>query len=276
MGILNATPDSFSDGGRWLDADRALQHALSMVAAGADIIDIGGESTRPGAEATSASQEIERVVPLIERLRAESDIPISIDSSKPQVMRVAVRAGASMINDVCALQADGALAAAAELAVPVCLMHMLGRPRDMQQAPAYADVVAEVSAFLLSRAEACRAVGIAASDIVLDPGFGFGKKLHHNLALFQAIPRLAAMGYPLLIGVSRKSMLGAITGRPVQQRLASSVVAAVLAARCGAAILRVHDVAETVDALKTAEALMPGTMPPNDAAENGAAAAASG
>lgn len=255
MGVLNVTADSFSDGGRWLDTDAALRHSMDMAAAGADLIDIGGESTRPGAGCISAEEEISRVIPLIERLRAETDIPISIDTSKPQVMRQAVRAGAGMINDVHALQNEGAIDAAAKLQVPVCLMHMLGRPRDMQIAPAYADVVAEVCAFLLSRADKCREAGIPASAIVLDPGFGFGKSLQHNLDLFHAIPRLCALGFPLLIGVSRKSMLGAITGRPVHERTYASVVAAVMAARYGASILRVHDVAATVDALKTAAAL---------------------
>lgn len=255
MGVLNATADSFSDGGRWLDTDEALRHSVAMAAAGADLIDIGGESTRPGAGSISAEEEISRVIPLIERLRAEIDIPISIDTSKPKIMREAVRAGAGMINDVQALQHEGAIEAAADLQVPICLMHMLGRPRDMQQAPAYADVVAEVCSFLLARAEACKAAGIPASAIVLDPGFGFGKNLQHNLDLFHAIPRLCALGYPLLVGVSRKSMLGAITGKAVHERMIASVVAAVLAARNGASILRVHDVAATVEALKTAAAL---------------------
>lgn len=255
MGVLNATADSFSDGGRWLDTDEALRHSIAMAAAGADLIDIGGESTRPGAGSISAEEEISRVIPLIERLRAETDIPISIDTSKPKVMQEAVRAGAGMINDVQALQNEGAIDAAAKLQVPICLMHMLGRPRDMQKAPAYADVVAEVCAFLLSRAEKCQAAGIPASAIVLDPGFGFGKSLQHNLELFHALPRLCALGFPLLIGVSRKSMLGAITGKPVHERTYASVVAAVMAARYGASILRVHDVAATVDALKTAAAL---------------------
>jgi dihydropteroate synthase len=270
MGILNATPDSFSDGGRWLHPEQALRHSLGMAAAGADIIDIGGESTRPGSGSISAEEEIDRVIPLIERLHAETDIPISIDSSKPEVMRAAVQAGAGMINDVYALQNSGATETAAELKVPVCLMHMLGKPRDMQRAPAYADVVGEVSEFLLSRAEACRAAGIPAGAIVLDPGFGFGKNLQHNLALFQAIPRLCKLGYPLLIGVSRKSMLGAITGSPVDRRMSASVIAAVLAARNGASILRVHDVGETIDALKTAEALAPLSQQMAVAAENAA------
>ena len=258
MGVLNVTSDSFSDGGRWLDVEDALRHSLSMVAAGADLIDVGGESTRPGAESISTNEELARVIPLIERLRSEIEIPISIDTSKPLVMREAVQAGASMVNDVYALQNEGAVAAVAELRVPVCLMHMLGRPRDMQKAPAYTDVVAEVSGFLMSRAQACQAAGIPASAIVFDPGFGFGKTLQHNLDLFHAIPRMCELGFPLLIGVSRKSMLGTITGRPVNERMPASIVAAALAASYGASILRVHDVAETVDALKTVAALSGG------------------
>lgn len=257
MGILNITPDSFADGGRWLNADDALRHGISMAAAGAELIDLGGESTRPGAEPVSVQEEMDRVIPLIGRLRGEIKVPISIDTSKPEVMREAVNAGAGMINDVCALQNDGAMEAAAALQVPVCLMHMLGRPRDMQKAPVYSDVVAEVSGFLLSRAEAAQTAGIPASAIVLDPGFGFGKSLQHNLDLFHAIPRLCALGYPILVGLSRKTMLGTITGKPAHERLAASVSAALLAAQAGASILRVHDVGETVDALKTALALAP-------------------
>jgi dihydropteroate synthase len=255
MGILNTTPDSFSDGGRWSERDRALRHALNMAAAGADIVDVGGESTRPGAQAVGLQEELDRVIPVIEAIVAESEIAISVDTSKPEVMRAAVSAGATMINDVMALREDGALAMAAELAVPVCLMHMQGRPRDMQQAPHYADVVAEVQAFLLRRADDCVAAGLAPESLYLDPGFGFGKTLAHNLELFRSLPRLCALGYPVLVGVSRKSMLGALTGKEVGERLAASLAAAVLAARSGAAVLRVHDVAETVDALKVAYAL---------------------
>jgi dihydropteroate synthase len=255
MGVLNLTPDSFSDGGRWQDSAAALDHALAMAAAGADIIDVGGESTRPGSNPVSTDEEIDRVVPFIERFQARSDIPVSIDTSKPEVMRAAVTAGAGMINDVYALRAEGAVATAASLGVPVCLMHMQGEPRDMQKNPVYRDVVTEVADFLKARADRCRAAGIASHDIVLDPGFGFGKTLQHNLALFQALPQLCALGYPILVGLSRKSMLGAITGREVDARLAGSVVAAVLAARRGVSILRVHDVAETLDALKVAAAL---------------------
>lgn len=255
MGVLNSTPDSFSDGGRWLDSDSALRHALDMAAAGADIIDIGGESSRPGAVPVSPEQEIARTVPLIRRLKSELDIPVSIDTSKPQVMQAAVSAGAGMINDIFALQQPGALEMAARLNVPVCLMHMHGTPRTMQSAPQYLDVFSEVRSFLLSRVAACRAAGITQRAIVLDPGFGFGKTFQHNLELFKSIPRLCELGYPLLIGVSRKSMLGEITGKTVSERMPASIVAAVLAAQLGAVIVRVHDVSETVDALKTAAAL---------------------
>lgn len=255
MGILNVTPDSFFDGGRWLDQDQALRHAIHLAEAGADIIDIGGESTRPGSEPIDASAEILRVVPLIERLRSHLDIPVSIDTCKPLVMREAVAAGASMVNDVTALRAAGAVSMVASLGVPVCLMHMQGEPRDMQLEPNYQDVVMEVKAFLLERAGVCQRAGIRAADIVLDPGFGFGKNLQHNRALFKAIPELCALGYPVLVGVSRKSMLGLITGQPAPGRMPASVVAAVLAAQRGAAMVRVHDVAETVAALATLASL---------------------
>lgn len=250
MGILNLTPDSFSDGGQWLDPELALRHAVDMVSAGADIIDIGGESTRPGAAAVSEQAELDRVIPLIERLSSEIDSPLSVDTSKPQVMREAVKAGAGMINDVYALRQDGALETAASLGVPVCLMHMQGEPRDMQTAPGYADVVAEVSDFLSQRAQACQAAGIAAENIVIDPGFGFGKTLEHNLELLRGMPKLCTLGFPVLAGLSRKSMLGTITGRDASERVVASVTAAVLAVQNGAAIVRVHDVPETVDALK--------------------------
>lgn len=255
MGILNVTPDSFSDGGRWLDRDQALRHAMEMAEAGADIIDIGGESTRPGSRAVEAQQEIDRVIPLIEAIVAGTDLPVSIDTSKPEVMEAAIRAGAGMINDVSALRGEGALETAASLGVPVCLVHMLGSPRNMQIDPEFGDVVGEVQDFLLKRASQCEAAGIPASDIIIDPGFGFGKTLQHNIDLFKAIPVFAATAYPVLIGVSRKSMLGQITGKTVDQRLAASLATAVLAAQAGASILRVHDVAETVDALKIAAIL---------------------
>lgn len=258
MGVLNATPDSFSDGGAWVDRGRAVEHALAMVAAGADIIDVGGESTRPGADSVSVQEELDRVCPLVSAIVAESGVVVSVDTSKPEIMEAAVAAGAGMINDVFALRQDGALETAARLAVPVCLMHMQGRPRDMQSNPRYADVVAEVEAFLLERARACEAAGIGRGTIFLDPGFGFGKTREHNIALFRAIPRLCRTGYPLLVGLSRKSMLGAITGKAVGERLSASVTAAVLAAQSGAAVVRVHDVAETVDAFKVLRALETG------------------
>lgn len=255
MGVLNVTPDSFSDGGAWQSTDQAISHALAMVLSGADIVDVGGESTRPGAAEISIAEEMDRVLPIIERIQAETDVPISIDTTKPELMLAAVSAGAGMINDVNALQTEGALEAALSLRVPVCLMHRQGQPRSMQQQPHYEDVVAEVSVFLLQRAAALVQAGFRSRDIVLDPGFGFGKTLQHNIELFQAIPRLAGLGYPLLVGVSRKSMLGAITGQPVDSRVHASVAAAMLAAQTGASILRVHDVQATLDALKVWQAL---------------------
>jgi len=257
MGILNTTPDSFSDGGLWNDRDRALSRAVEMAAAGADLIDVGGESTRPGSEPVGVAEELDRVIPVIESVVAETGLPVSIDTSKPQVMEAAVAAGATLINDVFALRAEGALETAARLGVPVCLMHMLGQPRDMQRDPHYDDVVGEVERFLLDRAGDCERAGIPAHDICLDPGFGFGKTLAHNVALFRALPRLCALGYDVLVGVSRKSMLGALTGREVGDRVSASVAAAVLAAQAGARVLRVHDVAETVDALKVLRELEP-------------------
>jgi dihydropteroate synthase len=258
MGILNTTPDSFSDGGLWADTARAVERALEMVGQGADLIDVGGESTRPGARPVGIQEEIDRVVPVVEALAAKTPVTISVDTSKPQVMAAAVAAGAGLINDVFALRGEDALETAAGLGVPVCLMHMQGRPRDMQVDPRYVDVVGEVEEFLLQRARACEAAGIRRERIWIDPGFGFGKTLEHNVALFQALPRLCRKGYPVLVGVSRKSMLGALTGKPVEDRLAASVAAAVLAARSGAAVVRVHDVAETVDALKVWRGLDPG------------------
>jgi len=255
MGVLNVTPDSFSDGGQFLRPADALARALQMQDAGADIIDVGGESTRPGAEAVGAREELGRVMPVIEAIVPKLSVPVSIDTGKPEVMRAAVAAGASLINDVYALRHEGALATAAELGVPVCLMHMQGRPRQMQDEPAYDDVVAEVKAFLLRRAGACRQHGIGRENIVLDPGFGFGKTLQHNIALFRALPELAACGYPLLVGVSRKTMIGQLTGRDAGERLPGSVTAAALAALGGAAILRVHNVAASRDALRVATAL---------------------
>lgn len=255
MGILNITPDSFSDGGKWLGKSEAIQHALAMQDAGADIIDVGGESTRPGAKAVSLQQELDRVIPVIEAIVPSLSVPVSIDTSKPEVMREAVAAGAGMINDVVALRHAGALQAAAELDVPVCLMHMQGDPRVMQDNPVYHDVVKEVTGFLLARAALCEKNGISTDNIVLDPGFGFGKTLQQNISLFQALPNLIAKGYSILVGVSRKAMIGQLTARETHGRVAGSITAAVLAAQMGAAIVRVHDVAETSDALKVATAL---------------------
>ena len=255
MGILNLTPDSFSDGGQWLGKSAAVQHALAMQDAGADIIDVGGESTRPGAQAVSLQQELDRVIPVIESIVPQLHVPVSIDTSKPEVMREAVAAGAGMINDVYALRNDGALQAAAELEVPVCLMHMLGDPRVMQDNPGYDDVVTEVTDFLLARARLCEKNGIPRENIVLDPGFGFGKTMQQNIALFHALPDLIASGYPLLVGVSRKAMIGQLTTRGTQGRVSGSITAAALAAQMGVSIVRVHDVAETNDALKVATAL---------------------
>ena len=255
MGILNITPDSFSDGGLWMDQDRALQHATEMTAAGADIIDIGGESTRPGSLAVKVQQELDRVIPLIELIVTETGLPVSIDTGKPELMQAAISAGACMINDVYALRQEGALETAVTLDVPVCLMHMQGMPGNMQEDPDFEDVVGEVSNFLLNRANNCELAGISKQNIIIDPGFGFGKSLQHNIELFKAIPEFVDTGYPVLIGVSRKFMLGQLSDRAVDKRLAASLSAAVLAAQAGAAIIRVHDVAETVDALKVATAL---------------------
>lgn len=258
MGVLNVTPDSFSDGGQWLSPREALFRAHYLAAAGADIIDIGGESTRPGAAEVSVQQELDRVIPVIEALWTETRLPISIDTSKPEVMREAASAGAGMINDVFALRREGALEAAAELNLPTCLMHMRGDPRSMQHEPVYADVAEEVESFLLERAGEAEARGLSREKIVIDPGFGFGKLLGHNLDLLRNLSRLASHGYPVLVGLSRKSMLGQITGREVEQRLAGSVALALLAAQRGAAVVRVHDVAETRDALQVLSAVWPG------------------
>ena len=246
MGIVNVTPDSFAGGIRDLDA--AHDHARTLVDEGADILDIGGESTRPGAVDVDDDEEIARVVPLIERL-ADCRRPLSIDTRKASVMRRAVAAGASMINDVNALRADGAMDAAAESGAAVCLMHMQGNPRSMQTAPHYDDVVADVRQFLRERVEACTAAGIARERIVGDPGFGFGKTVEHNLALLEALRAIGALGLPVLAGLSRKGMLGKLTGRPVGERVHASVAAALAAITRGAAIVRVHDVAATVDAI---------------------------
>ncbi len=250
MGILNVTPDSFSDGGRFAQRDEALRHAARMVAAGATLIDIGGESTRPGARVVSPLEELERVAPVVEAVARELDVIISVDTSTPAVMRESARLGAGLINDVRALRRDGALDAAADTGLPVCLMHMLGEPGNMQDAPHYDDLVAEVCGFLQQRIEACASAGIPAERIILDPGFGFAKTHEHNLTLFKHLPALHALGLPLLVGVSRKSMVGLTLGKPVGERLYGSLALAALAVSNGARILRVHDVAETVDVVR--------------------------
>ena len=251
MGILNVTPDSFSDGGLFVKKEAALNYVQKMILEGADIIDIGGESTRPGASDVSVDEECRRVIPLINAIREISDIPVSIDSSKTEVMRQAVLAGASMINDVNALQADGAVALAAELNVPVCIMHMQGKPRTMQHTPSYKNVVSEVKEFLQQRIKACIDAGMNKNNISIDPGFGFGKALEHNLSLFKHLNEFTELGVPLLVGVSRKSMIGAVlNGAPADQRLYGSIALATLAAWMDAKILRVHDVKATADALK--------------------------
>lgn len=257
MGVLNITPDSFSDGGRWLSLDAAIRQAEMMQEAGAAIIDVGGESTRPGAPAVDLEAEKERVLPIIEALASRLQVPISVDTSKPAVMRAAVNAGAGLVNDVMALQAESALDVAAELGCPVCLMHMQGSPRTMQANPSYTDVVADVQRFLLQRAEAAIAAGVAAKNILLDPGFGFGKTVAHNYQLLAQLERLVGQ-YPLLVGMSRKSMLGAVTGHPVDKRLHAGIAAATIASLKGAAIIRTHDVAETVDAITICNATLEG------------------
>lgn len=249
MGIVNATPDSFSDGGQHLRRDAAIAHAQQLIAEGADIIDIGGESTRPGAQPVSVREELERVLPIIEGLRGIS-VPLSIDTCKPEVMRAAISAGASMVNDINALQDAAARDAVAASGVAVCLMHKQGNPQTMQRQPQYDNVVAEVRDFLRGRIAASEAAGIARERIVIDPGFGFGKTLAHNLDLLRHLDKLRELGMPIMAGLSRKSMLGTITGREVGDRIAASVAAALIAVQHGASIVRVHDVRETVDALK--------------------------
>ncbi|NUT88477.1 dihydropteroate synthase [Pseudomonas corrugata] len=250
MGILNVTPDSFSDGGRFGQLDAALRHAESMVAAGATLIDVGGESTRPGARAVSPVEELERVAPVVERIHRELDVIISVDTSTPAVMRETARLGAGLINDVRSLQRDGALDAAAATGLPVCLMHMLGEPGTMQNDPHYGDVTREVGEFLVERMNQCALAGIPAERLVLDPGFGFAKTLEHNLSLFKHMEALHALGRPLLVGVSRKSMIGNALGRPVGERLYGGLALAALAMTKGARILRVHDVTETMDVVR--------------------------
>ena len=250
MGILNVTPDSFSDGGRYGQRDAALRHAEAMLKAGATLIDVGGESTRPGARAVSPVEELERVAPVVEAIAHELDVIISVDTSTPAVIRETARLGAGLINDVRSLQRDGALDAAADSGLPVCLMHMRGEPTTMQQNPQYPDVVAEVRAFLLERLAACSAAGIGAERVILDPGFGFAKTLEHNLSLFKHLHALHALGRPLLVGVSRKSMIGKVLGHEVGERLYGSLALAALALSKGAHILRVHDVSQTVDVVR--------------------------
>jgi dihydropteroate synthase len=263
VGIVNITPDSFSDGGQHDSLDAAYAHALKLVEQGADMLDIGGESTRPGADDVSAEEEIRRVVPLIERLAAATTVPLSIDTSKPEVMRAAVGAGAGMINDVYALRREGALDTAAELRVPVCLMHMQGEPRSMQEAPEYDDVVGDVHRFLTDRLFSCELAGIDRKRVLVDPGFGFGKNLEHNLALLRATARFAELGAGAYVGVSRKSMIGAMTGRTdPASRVHGSVAAALIAVQRGAILVRVHDVGPTVDALAVWAAVKAGDTAP--------------
>lgn len=263
MGIVNATPDSFSDGGRLaasasagfqVSVDKALALAARMLDEGAAIIDVGGESTRPGAASLSEQEELDRVIPVIQAIRSRLDIAVSVDTSTPAVMLEAVAAGAGLVNDVRALRRPGALAAVAGLDVAICLMHMRGEPDTMQRDVQYDDVVAEVIAFLAERVAACTECDIARSRIVLDPGFGFGKSVEHNFELLRQLPQLQCLGLPLLVGMSRKSMLGAVTGRPVDQRVHAGVAASVLALQGGAAIIRTHDVAPVIDAIRVQSA----------------------
>lgn len=249
MGIVNVTPDSFSDGGAHATTDAAVAHALKLVEEGADLLDVGGESTRPGAGEVPVEEEVRRVVPVIERLARECAVPISVDTSKPEVMRAAVAAGAGMVNDPYALRREGALECAATLGVPVCLMHMQGTPQDMQADPRYDDVVAEVHSFLAQRLFACEMAGIGKKKLLVDPGFGFGKNLEHNLKLLRQLSRIAELGVPVLAGLSRKGMIGELTGRGIDARVHGSVAAALIAAQGGASIVRVHDVGATADAL---------------------------
>lgn len=256
MGIVNVTPDSFSDGGKYSSTDLAVEHALQLVADGADILDIGGESTRPGADPVSLDEELRRVIPVIEALSKVATVPISIDTYKPEVMRAAIQAGADIVNDVCALRQEGALEVVAASNVGVCLMHMQGMPQTMQLNPTYVDVVAEVGAFLSERVDACLTHGIAKERILLDPGFGFGKTTAHNVALIQHLENFSELGLPMLVGLSRKSVLGKIAGGDESQRLHAGLAASVISVMKGAKIVRVHDVKATVDALKVVVAVM--------------------
>ncbi len=254
MGVVNVTPDSFSDSGRFLGTQQAVEYARILIEEGADILDIGGESSRPGAEPVGLDEELRRVMPVLEKLGG-LPVPVSVDTCKPEVMRRAIAAGAAMVNDINALREPGALEAVAEGQAAVCLMHMQGEPRIMQQDPHYADVVSEVTAYLARRVKAARQAGIARERIVVDPGFGFGKKTGHNLELLRGLPRIAGLGQPVLVGLSRKSLLGKITGKPVADRVFASVAAALLAVERGAALVRVHDVAATRDALLVLNAI---------------------
>lgn len=256
MGVLNITPDSFSDGGVFLQMDAALRQAERMAAEGAAIIDIGGESTRPGAHPVALEEELDRVIPVIEALQRELDIPLSIDTSKPEVMTLAIEAGAGMINDVRALRAPGALAAAVASGVPVCLMHMRGEPRSMQKEVLYADVTTEVLEFLEQRVEVCLDSGMERARLLIDPGFGFGKDLRHNLELFRDLPKFVSLGFPVLIGVSRKTMIGKMLGHEVDERVFASVALAALGANQGVALIRAHDVGATVDAVRICQAIL--------------------
>ena len=256
MAIVNVTPDSFSDGGKLSTTQHAIEFALKQVELGADMLDIGGESTRPNANEVSVQEELARVIPVIEGLRGKITIPISIDTSKPEVMRAAVAAGAGFINDVYALRQEGALEAAAELNVPVCIMHMLGKPKTMQKEVHYEDVLVQVRQFLTERIFACEMAGITKKNIIIDPGFGFGKHLEHNLKLLANLDYFKQLGVPVLAGVSRKSMIGLMTGRELESRMVGSVAAAMLAIQNGASIIRVHDVAETKDALAVLSAVL--------------------
>lgn len=255
MGVINTTPDSFSDGGRFDTIDKAFAHARQLITKGADILDIGGESTRPGSQQVDLEQELARTIPLIKAIRQVSDISISIDTNKPGVMEAAVNAGATMINSIWALQLDDSLHAAADLAVPVCLMHMQGTPETMQQNPAYTNVVGEVLDFLKARMDAALDAGIAQQHIIVDPGFGFGKTIEHNLLLLASLPVFRQLGVPVLVGLSRKAMIGKILDKPADERLYGSMSLAVMAAMLGADIVRVHDVAETLDAIAMVKAL---------------------
>lgn len=256
MGILNVTPDSFSDGGRFNRLDAALLHVERMLGEGATLIDVGGESTRPGAALVSVDEELERVVPVVEAIIARFDVVVSVDTSTPEVMTESAAAGAGLINDVRALERDGALQAAAATGLPICLMHRQGEPDSMQNAPSYASVLDEVNAYLLARVTACEAAGILRSRLLLDPGFGFGKSLEHNLELFARLRDLQPSGLPILVGVSRKSMIGQVLGRSVDERLHGSLALAALAVSGGVKIVRVHDVAETVDVVRMVDAVM--------------------